>query len=87
MFHIFDRWLSKKKEKPKTRLSEHEVIAIARKAASGQPSCENLCLITLEENAGALIWIVSSATIGSSLHVWIDDASGEVLEIKRLGVR
>jgi uncharacterized membrane protein YkoI len=87
MFHLFDRWLSKKKECPKTRLSESEVIAIARKAASGLPNCEDLCLVMLEENADALIWIVRSATIGSALLVWIDDASGEVLEIKRLGVR
>jgi uncharacterized membrane protein YkoI len=87
VFHIFDRWLSKKKKRPKTRLSEDEVIAIARKAASGYLNCEDLCLVMLEENADALTWIVRSATIGSALLVWIDDASGEVLEIKRLGVR
>jgi uncharacterized membrane protein YkoI len=87
VFHIFDKWLSKQKERPKTRLSEEEVVAIARKAASGQPSCEYLGLVTLEENAGVLIWTVGSATIGSALVVWIDDASGEVLEIKQLGVR
>ena len=87
MFHIFDKWLSKKKESSKTRLSEQEVVAIARKAAYGQPSCEYLGLVMLEENAGALTWIVGSATIGSSLEVWVDDASGEVLEIKQLGVR
>jgi hypothetical protein len=87
MFHILDKWLSKKKKRPKTRLSEQEVVAIARKAASGLPNCEDLCLVMLEENAGALTWIVRSATIGSALLVWIDDASGEVLEIKRLGVR
>jgi uncharacterized membrane protein YkoI len=87
MFHLFDRWLSKKKERPKTWLSEHEVLAIARKAASGYPSCENLSLVMLKENGGALIWIVGSATIGRMLEVWVDDASGEVLEIKQLGVR
>jgi hypothetical protein len=87
VFHILDRWLSKKKERPKTRLSEDEVIAIARKAASDYESCEYLGLVTLEENAGTLIWTVGSATIGSALVVWIDDASGEVLEIKQLGVR
>jgi|APLak6261673822_1056097.scaffolds.fasta_scaffold00580_4 uncharacterized membrane protein YkoI len=87
MFHIFDRWLSKKKKRPKTRLSEQEVVAIARKAAAGQPSCEYLGLVMLEENEGVLTWIVGSATIGGSLEVWIDDASGEVLEIKQLGVR
>jgi uncharacterized membrane protein YkoI len=87
VFHILDRWRSKKKKPPKTRLSEQEVVAIARKAAAGLPNCEDLCLVMLEENAGALTWIVGSATIGGSLEVWVDDASGEVLEIKQLGVR
>jgi hypothetical protein len=87
MFHILDRRLSKKKEPPKTLLSKDEVLNIARKSATEYPHCKYLNIVTLEKSSGALTWRVSSATIGNRLHVWIDDASGEVLEIKRLGVR
>lgn len=87
MFQLLNRWLSKKNKSAETRLSKDEVLAIARKAASEYPSGEDLNIVTLEQNAGVSIWIVSSATVGHTLVVWVDDASGDVLEIKQLGVR
>jgi hypothetical protein len=36
---------------------------------------------------GKALWTVSAATVGSTLVVSIDDRSGEVVEVKRVGVR
>ncbi len=87
MFHLIDRWLSKNKNDSESRLSKDEVLNIAREAASEYPNCEDLNIVTLEQQSGASIWIVSSATVGRTLQVSVDDTNGDVLEIKQIGVR
>lgn len=87
MFHKLAKWLGKKKRAFKPRLEDKDALSIAREAASDYPNCENLSIVTLEDRSGDLIWIVSSATIGHTLHVFIDDQSSEVLEIKQVGIR
>jgi uncharacterized membrane protein YkoI len=87
VLQILDKWLSKKKKRTDTRLSKDEALAIARKAASVYPNAEELYLVSLEEKAGVLIWIVSSTTVGRTLFVKVDDASGDVIEIKQVGLR
>jgi len=88
---LLHRWFGTRQDtkspKAQPRLNEEEVLAIARDVASEYPGCESLSMATFEEQSGTLIWSVSSLTIGSSLHVSIDDTTGQVLEIKRLGVR
>jgi hypothetical protein len=87
MFPILAKWFGKKKRAVKTRLEEKDVLSIAREAASDYPNCKNLGIVTLENRSGDLVWIVSSATIGQTLHVYIDDKSSEILEIKQVGIR
>lgn len=69
------------------RLEQAEVLAIARRAAVGDSLCEQLSLVTVAERSGRQVWIVSSATVGQMLEVWVDDGTGEVLDIRRVGVR
>ncbi len=87
MFQLLNRWLSRNKKNTESRLCKEDVLAIARKAASEYPNCEDLNIVTLEVNSDASIWIVTSATVGRILQVSIDDANGEVIEIKQIGVR
>jgi len=76
-----------KKDQPRTRLDEARVLEIARTAAAGQPHSELLTIVTLGEHAQKPTWFVSTATVGSSLVVTVDDGSGEVVEMKRYGIR
>src|SRR5687767_12223422 len=66
-----------KRDQPRTRLDEARVLEIARTAAAGQPHSELLTIVTLGEHAHKPTWSVSTATVGSSLVVTIDDDSGE----------
>ena len=70
-----------------TRLSKDEALAIARRATADDPLCQELNLAAIEQKSGVAVWIVSSATVGLVLEVSIDDATAEVLEVRRLGVR
>jgi hypothetical protein len=70
-----------------TRLSSDQAVAIARAATPDDPLCEDLAMTMVEERDGKPVWIVSSATIGLTLLVVIDDENGRTLEVKRLGVR
>ena len=87
MFDFYKRLRKSRPAPAPTRLSRDAVLAIARSATANDPLAEELALVTLEQRAGRAIWIVASATVGTSLHVSIDDASGEVLEKQYLGVR
>jgi hypothetical protein len=79
--------LAAQEKNTEPRFSRDKVIAIARKAAIEYPNGKDLNSVSLEENAGVLLWIVSSISVGCTLFVRIDDASGDVIEIKQLGVR
>jgi hypothetical protein len=87
MFHLLNRWFGKNNLSAKPRLEKNKVITLAREAASEYPNSEELSIVTIEERSGALIWIVSSATVGRMLQVSVDDASGEIVDIKQVGVR
>jgi hypothetical protein len=87
MFGFFKRLRRSKQSTAQTKLSHDAVLAIARRAAANESLAEDLALMRLEQRAGRTIWIVSSATVGSRLHVTIDDSSGEVLEKQLLGGR
>lgn len=87
MFDFIARWLGKSTQSSPTRLSSDEAIEIARRAAADDPQCENLALAKMEMRAGNATWIISSATVGRMLEVWIDDTTGRVLEIRHIGTR
>lgn len=87
MFDFLSRWLGKDTRPSPARLSEEEAIAIARRAAMDDPQRENLTLVKLESRSGNATWIVSSATVGRMLEVAIDDATGNVLEMRHIGTR
>lgn len=87
MFDFIARWLGKSTQSSPTRLSSDEAIAIARRAAADDPQCENLALAKMERRSGNATWIISSATVGRMLEVWIDDTTGRVLEIRHIGTR
>lgn len=87
MFEAIARWLGIKKKSTQTRLVQNEALAIARRAAAHEPLAQELAIVRIEERDGHPVWIVSSATVGIKLWVVIDDASGEVLDVKRGGIR
>lgn len=87
MFKFISRWLSGKTANIQTRLSADEALAIARSATSGDSMSQHLARTTVEERSGSVVWIVSSATVGSMIEVSIDDATGKVLDVQRIGVR
>jgi hypothetical protein len=69
------------------KLTEEEVVKIACEAAKEYPNNEDLSIATLREQSGRMTWVVSSATVGRTLEVLVDDESGTVIEIKQMGVR
>jgi len=85
------RWLIERLRRPRVapqpRLSQREVLEIARSACASDALCDHLSLATFGELSGRLVWTVSSATIGQMLEVTVDDTSGEVLAVQRVGVR
>jgi hypothetical protein len=87
MFDFLARLLGRSTRSSPTRLSSDEAIAVARRAAAGDPQCENLVLAKVETRSGNATWIISSATVGNMLEVAIDDATGKVLEMKNIGTR
>jgi hypothetical protein len=87
MLDFIARWFGKRKHPAQSRLSSDEALAIARRAAAGDPLLEYLSLVKIEQRSGNATWIVSSATVGRMLQVSIDDASGNVLEMKHIGMR
>jgi hypothetical protein len=84
---FISRWLKSGKIHRQTRLSNDEALIIARNAAPYDPLSADLGVTTVENRSGHLTWLVSSATVGLALEVTIDDASGNVLEVRRTGIR
>ena len=87
MFDFLARWLKRNKRTLKPRLLKDDVLKIARQAAAKYPHGEELNIVNFEERSRAIVWVVSSATVGRMLEVLIDDASGKVLEINQVGTR
>ena len=64
-----------------TRLSEPEVIDIAKRDAGDHALRDKLNIATARRATnGTVIWTVETPGVGSFLYVVIDDASGTVLE-------
>lgn len=68
-------------------LSTDQALAIARAATADDSLSEHLYLVREEKRSGATVWVVSSVTIGRMLEVSVDDATGQVLEVRHMGVR
>lgn len=88
MFYDLLRRLFRRNEPavPST-LSRTQAIAIARAATKHDPQHQDLSLATVEPRGGTLIWTVSAGVIGSVLQVEIDDATGDVIDVRRVGGR
>lgn len=87
MFNLISRWFSGKATNIQTRLTAAQALAIAQSATSNDALSQHLGPTIVEQRSGAVVWIVSSATVGQMLEVAIDDATGEVMAVKHLGVR
>lgn len=72
---------------PPIRLSSEQAIALARRAVTDHPMAALLQMTSLEQRAGQPVWVVRSATVGQTLQVLINDASGQVLGIETFGLR
>jgi|HubBroStandDraft_6_1064221.scaffolds.fasta_scaffold461282_2 hypothetical protein len=68
---------------PVGRLDRERAIEIALAAAAADPWAAELSMTILEARGSAKIWVVSTPTIGNSLVVEIDDATEEVLSVRR----
>lgn len=64
-------------DEPPARPTRDEATAIARGAVTGHWSPERLIPLRREVEGGRLLWKFRTATIGSSLEVEVDDATGE----------
>jgi hypothetical protein len=71
-----------KKKRPATSLSEAAAVEIARQAVEERDR-RFLSMVTLEERSGKLTWIVSTAGVGTTVTVLVDDATGAVVEKHR----
>jgi len=87
IFDLLARWLGKSPPPIPTRLSSDEAIAIARRAAADDPECDQLTIASVERRSGNAVWVVSPAVVGRHLVISIDDATGNVLEKKHVGLR
>jgi len=64
-----------------TRLTETEVIELAKQAAGSAPMGKYLRIATpRREASGAIVWLVQTGGVGAFLHFEIDDASGAILD-------
>jgi hypothetical protein len=74
--------------RPATRLNEAEALEIARKALQRDtPLFVNEVKRRTDGPTDGIEWVIGTATVGSGQTVRIDDASGDVLEVARWGVR
>lgn len=72
---------------PKHRLSKDQAILIAQRGASAYPNCDDIRLVTREPTDDSRLWVLCSATVGRNLQVSVDDSTGDVVEIRELGIR
>jgi hypothetical protein len=72
---------------PVGRLDRERVLEIARAAAAGYRGAAELSMTNLEARGSAKIWFVRTPTVGQVLTVQIDDATEEVLSVRRFGLR
>lgn len=86
MFKFIKRFVSGRGSAD-ARLSGEQAIAIAKQATADDPLSGLLSLTSFDHSSQPPRWIVHSATVGRFLIVTIDDATGEVVQIKRAAAR
>ena len=67
--------------------SESQTIQIAQAAAAANGKIGSLTMATRQVRDGRLVWIVSETAFGSVVVVDIDDETGTVLPVRRVGER
>jgi Peptidase propeptide and YPEB domain len=72
---------------PATQLSPEQAMQIARNAQQTEVFRDILTSTSVRQRDGKLVWVVSSAVVGRSYWVEIDDQTREVLGIFSAGVR
>jgi hypothetical protein len=87
MIRAIGRLFASGSRPPATRLSEAEARAIARAAVPDGFFKDRMTITKVESRDGRLLWHIESATRGSGLRVTIEDATGQVIEQKKWGVR
>ena len=88
MIGILRRLFARGKRRPATRLTEEEVRAIADAAVADLAFLKDLMtMIRVDEREGRVLWHVGSATRGSGWTVTVDDATGQVIDRQKWGVR
>jgi hypothetical protein len=86
---IFDRLVNRlrpaaRADGPQCRLSEQEALEIAAQVVSF-PS--PLSVVRVSQTERGVVWVISTATVGSGEHVRVDDATGEVIDSGGWGMR
>lgn len=91
MFAVLAKWLHSglrgEQHHSCSRLSKDQAIRIAQAGAAGYPNSGDVQLVAQEPTDRDRLWILSSATVGRTLQVSVDDSTGEVVEIKEFGIR
>lgn len=81
-------FLPRRIDTPSTsRLSSEQAVAMAQEAAATDPLASTLTMATVVNREGAAIWVVGAPAMGRTLVVEIDDETGRVLRIERVGLR
>ena len=90
MPRIYERviaWLRGTEAPSASNLSEAQAVQIAQAAAVAERKLAPLIMATRHVRDGRLIWSVSEAAIGNVLVVEVDDETGTVLAVRRVGLR
>ncbi|MET0247326.1 MAG: hypothetical protein ABW182_11305 [Sphingomonas sp.] len=72
-------------ERPETRLTEAQVLEIAREALAGDDFAAGMPLVVrgVADTDDGVVWFVYSATRGCGVSLQVADADGRVIEILR----
>jgi len=70
-----------------TKFTEEQVLLIANRADIAPPYKEYLDLASVEVKNGRVRWTVTAPAKSRREIVFIDDASGEIVKIKHVGMR
>ena len=79
--------LFKKPTQKQPFLKPEDVIQLAQNATKGMPGSESLCHTTLQWQDNHAFWIVTTAVKGSGIEVVISDESGDIISVRKMGIR
>jgi hypothetical protein len=71
----------------RTRMTEEQVRLMADWVAHKAHIDGGFARVSVRRIEGRIVWVATTATIGSGWSVTIDDATGEVGPVKRWGFR